>query len=714
MARFLNPRGETVEIAAFENAQGKRFYLDAAIDTHRSEELLRQVAALAKLYAVTKNEECSRRVARVLARYADVFPHYLVKEFRTIVDPPGAREQQRSWYEFVSTGGPWLVNGKPRGRKPSEPEASQRQTTTPYGWTQSRWGWGRWNGEMPLQLLHAYDLTYDAAAWSELSDELGKDARRHVEQGLFREAASYLMEYPFYYHIHNNAGTQIAELVRAGMVLDEPKFVDFGRRRGRSVLEQYAFSRDGAFGESPGYFYVFLATHADNYVALREAAEYFGGSDDASKQASADVRKATEFLDRSQAAIESVRLPNGSSLPVSDNRHDEFADPTYRPGVRGTPRKSSADVVLPGYGHVMLGAGSADRQVQAHLHFSPFKEAIHTHRDGLSLMLWAFGCELYTDIGYNRTKYRQYASTTLSHNTVVVDRSPQNGETTKGRLLAYEHDPRGWSFVQVEDSHAYGLPVTRYRRSLLLNTRDLAAPYLVDVFEVRGGRIHDYALHGPTVFDSTAEMDLPLAPMAGERPLLQPDEAAAFRVDQHPYGQFTNVRAATPQDSFAVTYRLEKPYELPQFTKNARYPHGTSFQYVVDPQAYADRAEIGVCSRFVGVDSRPGESWQVLLGETPSLLRGGLIGSALTEKLKRPSLLLRHEGASNLSTTYVVVHEPYYRTPKITAVRRLKTREPGRWLWILNRPAASIRCCSTSKETSPPSARRRRRRSVVG
>lgn len=675
-SKFLNTLGESIEIPCYVDPQGKQFFLGAAIDSFRNEELLKQITALSKLYAVTKNEACATRIVHALAAYAEHFPHYLVKDFKTSVDdPPGRRGAQRSWYEFVSSGGPWLVKGRPRGNRPSEPEASQKQTTTPYGWTQSRWGWGRWEGETPLELLHAYDLIYDSPAFAELSQARGRDVRKEIEDQLFRNAAAYLLDYPFWYHIHNNASYAVAEIVRTGMVLNEPKFADFGHRWGRSVLEQYAFSREGAFGESPGYFYVFLATQADNFVALKEAAAYFGGGAD--DELTAQAQKSIDFLERSKAAIESVRFPNGSSLPISDNRHDEFVDPTFRPGVRGTVRDSSSDVILPGYGHAMLGAGTGDRQVQAHLHFSPFKEAIHTHRDGLSLMLWAFGCELYTDIGYNRTKYRGYASTTLSHNTVVVDRKPQDGATTKGRLLAYHHDPRGWSFVQVEDAHAYGEPLTRYRRSLLLNTRDLAAPYLVDVFEVRGGRMHDYALHGPTVFDSTAELDIPLASLPGARPLLLPGEEATFKLNDHPYGVFTKVRSGAVTSDFSVRYRLVDPYKLPEFTKNPRYPHGTSFQHVVDPQTYADRGEIGVQSRFVGLTEIRGESWTALLGETPSLLRGGLIGSPLTDKLQRPSLLVRHEGQEGLSSVYVVVHEPYYQAPKITAVRRLETLEPN-------------------------------------
>lgn len=673
-ATFLNTLGEEIAVPCYVNAAGQRFFLTATIDSWRSDAVVQGMESLAKLYVATKNEDYARRVVVLLAAYAEYFPHYLVKDFLTTIDEtPGPRGAQRSRYEFVSSGGPWIVKGRPRSAKPSEPDASTKATSTPYGWTQSRWGWGRWTNEVPMSLLRAYDLVYDSRAFAELSAARGRDVRKQIEDELFRNAADYVVQYPFYYHIHNNAGSQVAETVYTGMVLGEPRYTAHGERWARSVLEQYAFSRDGAFGESPGYFYVFFATNGGNFQAVKEAAS-LAGTNPAAQAAKAQADKAIAFLDKSIAAIESTRFPNGSALPISDNRHDDFADPTVRVGgERRAPLTESKNVLLPGYGHAVLGAGKNDRQIQAHLHFSPFKEAIHTHRDGLSLMLWAFGAELYTDIGYNRTKYRRWASTTLSHNTVVVDRKQQDGVTTKGRLLAYAEDPRGLSFVQVEDTHAYGPPLTRYRRSLLLNATDADAPYVLDVFEVRGGSMHDYALHGPTVFDSTATIDVPLAPLAGDRPLLLPDEANQFDVTEHHYGHFTNVRAATPPDSIAIDFRLVKPYELPEFSRSPRYPTGESFHYAVDPAAYADHGEIGVRSRFVGLTSSKDEKWQVLLGDTPSLLRGGLIGSELTEKLKRPSLLVRHEGADGLSSVFIAVHEPYYRQPKITAVRRLAT-----------------------------------------
>jgi hypothetical protein len=317
-----------------------------------------------------------------------------------------------------------------------------------------------------------------------------------------------------------------------------------------------------------------------------------------------------------------------------------------------------------------LGAGNGDQQVQAHLHFSSFTDITHTHKDGLSLMLWAFGSEFFTDIGYNKTRYRGYGNSTLSHNTVVMDRVAQKGTDTKGRILFYEPNFHGITVLQVEDCGAYEGKASRYRRTLLLNTRDPDAPYLVDVFEVHGGQMHDYALHGPTLFDASLETDLPVTPVAGERPLLAPGEEWSDDTSLCPYGVFKNVRRAVADKDFHVTFKLLRPFERPEVKLGERSkPAPDTFHYAVDPLNYAKQLELGVQTHFI---SPPGEA-ELFLAETPSPTRGGLMGSDLTEKLKRPSLLLRNQGKDGLRSVIIAVHEPFYGKPKITSVKRLQT-----------------------------------------
>lgn len=672
-ATFLNTLGEKVEIEFHRDAKGERFALPGALQSWQNGWLIQRLDALGKLYQLTNDERYARRVALVLDRYAQVFPHYLVKDFLTeTLHDPQIRQTQKSSYVYVSTGGPFMRDGRKFAERPSEPEASNQPTRLPYGWTQSRWGWGRWGNDFPSDLLRICDLVYRSEEFEKLSRELGHDVRRRITDDLFGNAIGYIQEFPFHYQLHNNASSHIGEVIRAGRVLGQPEWVHFGYRWSREVLEKYAFSRDGAFAESPGYLYVFLVTQEANFTALIGYSDPpgFVGKDGLHlENLSADGPLA--FLEKAREATESIRFPNGSSLPLGDNRHDEFVEPLFRPGARGTPLERSRNQLLPGYGHAVLGDGAGDRQVQAHLQFSNFAGVVHTHRDCLSLMFWAFGSELFTDIGYHKTKYRGYASTTLSHNTVVIDRAPQEGTNTKGSVLIYEPNLPGLSLVQVENRGAYEGIASRYRRTVLLNSRNLDAPYLVDVFEVRGGRTHDYALHGPTVFDSTAETDLQLEPMPGERPLLEPGETWSDDTRKCAYGVFTNVRNGSAKEDFAVTFKLVKPYERPLFHPNDRYKADASFHYAVDPASYRDRLDIGVRTHFVG---GAGDR-QLFLAESPSLIRSGLGGSDLTEKLKRPSLLLRRQGDEGLTSIFVAVHEPFYGQPKITAVRRLKTSE---------------------------------------
>jgi len=670
-ATFLNTRGEKVEIAFHRDANGRRFALPGALQSWQNGWLVQRLEALGKLYQLTKDERYARRVALVLDRYAEVFPHYLVKDFLTeTLHDPRIRHTQRNSYVYVSTGGPFMRDGRKIAERPQEPEASTQATKLPYGWTQSRWGWGRWGNDIPSDLLRICDLVYRSREFEKLSHELGHDVRRRITDDLFGNAVAFVQEFPFYYHLHNNASSHVGDMIRAGRVLGRPEWVRFGYRWSREVLEQYAFCRDGAFAESPGYLYVFLATQEENFNALIGYSDPpgFVGKDGVRLQnLGADGPLA--FLQKARVATESIRFPNGSSLPLGDNRHDEFVEPLYRPGARGTPLERSQNVLLPGYGHAVLGDGAGDRQVQAHLQFSSFRGVIHTHMDGLSLMLWAFGSEVFTDSGYHKTKYRGYATTTLSHNTVVMNRVPQSGDSPKGSVLMYEPNLPGLSLVQVEDRGAYQDMASRYRRTLLLNTRHLEAPYLVDVFEVTGGHTHDYALHGPTIFDSTAETDLPLTAMPGERPLLAPGETWNNDTAKCAYGAFTNVRRGPANASFAVTFKLVNPYERPAFHPNDRYKAGASFHYAINPASYRDQQEIGVRTHFVA----DAMDRQIFLAESPSLLRSGLGGSDLTEKLKRPSLLLRRQGSDGLKSVFVAIHEPFYGQPKITAVKPLKT-----------------------------------------
>ena len=97
---------------------------------------------------------------------------------------------------------------------------------------------------------------------------------------------------------------------------------------------------------------------------------------------------------------------------------------------------------------------------------------------------------------YQRNKLRFWSASTMSHNTVVVDRSDQKGGKPVGNLLFFEALP-GLSMVQVDSTAFYKhAGVTRYRRTVIHNTVETDRPYFVDVFEVAGGKVHCHQTFG--------------------------------------------------------------------------------------------------------------------------------------------------------------------------------------------------------------------------
>ena len=153
--------------------------------------------------------------------------------------------------------------------------------------------------------------------------------------------------------------------------------------------------------------------------------------------------------------------------------------------------------LLPGYKVANLQSGSDENRTANSLFFGSY--SAHTHADQLNLTIYSHRNCLLPDFGYPEAadpfdpKRYGYFSNTVAHNTVVVNaRVQMNGPT---QLNAFE--PNG--FAQLVDAtcdNAYPDVTSLFRR---VNIHVEATPtqsYVFDVFYVRGGRQHDYLLHG--------------------------------------------------------------------------------------------------------------------------------------------------------------------------------------------------------------------------
>ena len=261
-----------------------------------------------------------------------------------------------------------------------------------------------------------------------------------------------------------------------------------------------------------------------------------------------DPEQAAPFWATVQTAPARIAFPDQSRLPV----HDSWARLSL-----GRLRERTRSVIMPAFGHAALGRGVGADQMQAHLHFSGAYG--HAHCDSLNLILWAKEREMLPDIGYTWSQMRSWTTSSLGHNLVVVDRQNQNTARSDGNLLQYFPEVEGVGIVEAEGANAYRdmIGLDMYRRMLVMIPVSEQDAYVVDVFRVRGGRIHDWTLHGDATEDTIASTSLALT---GERANLlevgeQGEEPTSVTDPSNPYGMVRDVRSATTNEGFHVEFR---------------------------------------------------------------------------------------------------------------------------------------------------------------
>ena len=122
----------------------------------------------------------------------------------------------------------------------------------------------------------------------------------------------------------------------------------------------------------------------------------------------------------------------------------------------------------------------------------------HTHYDTLNLFASAFGLNIAPDLGYPEQtgadgKRRQWISTTLSHNTVVVNEEPSLKQNTGTTPLHFDDSGRV-KLMDITSPNTYE-ETDEYRRSVIMVEVDDENSYGIDFFHVKGGEDHLYSFH---------------------------------------------------------------------------------------------------------------------------------------------------------------------------------------------------------------------------
>lgn len=624
---FLNFHGEEITLPYHlgpkpkgeyrGNPHPEHYYFAGAIDRQQFTWLKRTaIPKLVNAYKTTGDQRYARRIVLLLDQLAQNYKHYLVQEGRGINN------------YYVSTGGPFMK----AGRKTSGP--------LPYTWTNGRFE-TCWIAEIQTVFVEAYSLIKDTPAIKQVSKESGVNVNRHIEDDLIREMVDFVLLIPWEYHMDNNLTAYMAWIAEAGKVINEPEYVHVTYRYLNEFMNYGRHKR--------GVGYTFDYHHAEGpqaHLGLnRSVGQIFqtieGYSDPPGYRGKIDglhlERVSTRdfpYMENIQTVVEQYALPNGQMNPLSDSLARQLDEPLSQ----------STCWLLPGYGHVVLGAGKDKKQVQVQMTFSE-QRANHAHKDCLGLIWYAHGREMSSDIGYQRNKLRNWSSGTLSHNTVVVDRANQSGDDTFGNLRIYIPDMDGLAVVQVDGTKAYiHRGVTLYRRTIILNTIEIDRPYFVDIFEVEGGSLHDYAIHGSVFGDMLGDCSLAMKKMKRDRPLLEDNEKwiepggmnQMFSFPSSLYGLFTNVHHGTATNDFHVTFTFED-----------------------DPQ------------RGTRIHLPGNQGMHVYLAETPALRNAGHYKDDIVYRWKMPHLLARRKVSEGHKSIFIAVFDLFAKSPQITTVKQI-------------------------------------------
>ncbi len=612
------------------NPHPERYFFNAAIDNAKYQWITLQMRELENAYRATHNPAYARRGILVLDAFAHRYSHYLLHRGRGINN------------YYVSTGGPCMVDGKLKGTPEDD---------LPYGWTDSRLGkW--WADEIEFSFVNMYAAIKDSEVWSAVSREKGYDVRKHVLDNLLRAMVDFIMDISWDRHFSNNL-VVFDRIAAVGRAIDEPAYVHLAYYFLSRVIYDYdkhgphnaGYTFDlhhpegnqGHYGVVKGIWKVFKAIEGYN-----DPCGYVDGLTGKHLD-NVTLEKDIPLFNAMVYVPEAYALPDGRINPLNDSmgwtglrRNNMFY---------GKPLEASRCRLLPGLGHAVLGDGRGPKQTQVQLQFSE-QGANHCHLDCLSLVWYAHQHDMSGDIGYQRNKLRNWASSTLSHNTVVVNRTAQQGGDTFGNVQMFVDDLPGLSAIQVDGTKAYAHQDVRlYRRTVVLNTIDPATPYFVDIFEVEGGQVHDYAMHGSVLGDMTGSSSLPLQRMEEQYPLLEKGERwveprgmGRFNL----YGLFRNVAAGPlARNGFVdMTYKGNPSV-------------GTRIHFLAQPEA------------------------TLYLGQTPALRNAGHYQDDEVYNWWMPHLIARRKNDNYTKSTFIAVYDLYQDGPKITSINRIPVRGDG-------------------------------------
>lgn len=448
---------------------------------------------LADGYEQTGDEACARAVASLLAAFAPIYPTFPV----TLQEDANPRS--------MPTYGPELL-GRRYGVRVS---TNWRDSADLFHW------------------LLAYRRIRSCSAVTAAQDEAVRTLARAVVE--FNTLPNFLY---FNDKYHNSLMDYYQAFVLAasiwGQSIDVRDLISGRRYRGGDLgqlaingpaglrmFAAHSFDREGVYWELSSSYtnYVFgrleellpvLAGYSDpeGYVPEESVAIF--------QQPIRDFDPARELPDLWRGVLSQTRLAlnGGQLLPTNDANYLNAVNPEWLErwaGVlRSAPLATAARQVrafvegrsphiLQSGSTLMAASGAVTlrgplNRLNVHLDWHGVQD-YHSHLDPLNLVISAEGHTALDDLGYHLGHPLRHivSERTAAHNTVTVDRTDA-ARHARGTLhhVLLEGDIQ---YVEASVPDAYP-QADLYRRAVVL----VADRYLVDIFRVSGGSVHEYAL----------------------------------------------------------------------------------------------------------------------------------------------------------------------------------------------------------------------------
>ncbi len=585
-----------------------------AIRQNKAHHMTGVARTLAVVYRMTGEDRYARTAAAVLKRFAEVYPTYLFHDYwNTYMDCDPlyacelmARDENIGKYEVNAC-----------------PDQDARSAMASGKLIQTFWGCGRLSsGGVQAEARHlvnlaeALDLIWDATD-REGHLFLTEGERKTVVRNLIVEG---LFAFTHWEGINNKvAGCRVGE-VALGRFLGAPAYVHRGVEGFKPYVRGF-FKFDGSTAEGSGYY----AYGTSNVHDLPEVAR--GYSDPLSYRRKdrfddldlydPDGPYRTVLRARAYMTLPDGRVPHtadaqegGPGWPGPTWLHniglvrlgkefapfvrldsgDDFAlfnrpadlEPIDPPPVR--------DLFFPGWLLAIFNTGyehmfQEDLAGTATFLMNFYEPEGHDHPDALNIAMFAEGVEVLSDLGYiGDHPLNASIKSTLKHNLVVVDEKEQlpRGRRPPGSVRLIAASPRV-KFIEA-DCKAYD-EADVYRRSCFMVHRGKGPAYLVDGFRVKGGRVHDYAIHGEGKITSR-----PVA--ANSRPISLKSRKGVIGRD------IENLRAGAPRGPWSTAWTDEG------MTMRVRFLSPTEEVILGDGPGQRDHAEIGLRKDYLFARNR--------------------------------------------------------------------------------------------------------------